>query len=192
MPSAAAAVDKRAAILDAALVTFVERTYAGTTVPQVAEAAGVATGTIYRYFPSKEALVNALYRRWKGELRDRLLAAPATGDPREAFHHWWGALTSFVLEHPDAFAFLEMHHHEPYLDAESRQAGIDVDTGAIALIARGQAAGAIRPLPPPLVMALVYGAFIGIVRGLRSYGDLFDARSFALAEDAVWDLVRTP
>lgn len=60
--------DKREAILAAALGLFVERGFHGTAVPEVAARAGVGAGTIYRYFASKEALVNALYQREKGLL----------------------------------------------------------------------------------------------------------------------------
>jgi len=58
----AAVTDKREAIMGAALDLFVERGFHGTAVPEIAQAAGVGAGTIYRYFEHKEALVNALYR----------------------------------------------------------------------------------------------------------------------------------
>ena len=64
---AANADERREAILAAALELFSERGFHGTAVPLVAEKAGVGAGTLYRYFESKEALVNALYQRWKGE-----------------------------------------------------------------------------------------------------------------------------
>src|SRR5712692_1439339 len=75
--------DKREAILDAALELFAERTFEGTPVPLIAERAGVAAGTIYRYFDGKEALVNALYRRCKGDLRSVLAEAIASGTTHE-------------------------------------------------------------------------------------------------------------
>ncbi|MGN6106845.1 MAG: helix-turn-helix domain-containing protein, partial [Kofleriaceae bacterium] len=55
--------DKREAIIAAALELFVERGFFGTAVPEIAERAGVGAGTIYRYFESNEALVNAIYRQ---------------------------------------------------------------------------------------------------------------------------------
>ena len=77
----------REAILDAALHLFTERTFAACPVPLVAERAGVATGTIYRYFPSKEALVNEVYRRWNKVLAeydgDRMAVAEAWTDSAE-------------------------------------------------------------------------------------------------------------
>jgi len=65
--------DKRRIILDAALQAFAERGYHGTAVPEVAAAAGVGTGTLYRYFEHKEALVNEVYRDAKQRLRSALL-----------------------------------------------------------------------------------------------------------------------
>lgn len=47
---------KRERILAAALRLFANETYQGVTMDRVAEAAGVAKGTLYLYFPSKEAL----------------------------------------------------------------------------------------------------------------------------------------
>jgi AcrR family transcriptional regulator len=66
--AAGARAEKRDAILAAALELFAERGFHGTSVPEIAERARVGAGTIYRYFPSKEALVNALFRAQKLEL----------------------------------------------------------------------------------------------------------------------------
>jgi AcrR family transcriptional regulator len=60
--SKASAEDKRDRLLTAALELFETRGFDGVAVPEIAARAGVATGTIYRYFATKEALVNALYR----------------------------------------------------------------------------------------------------------------------------------
>ena len=57
-------MSKHEAILDAALALFVERGYHGTAVPAIAERAGVAAGTIYHHFESKEQLVNAVFELW--------------------------------------------------------------------------------------------------------------------------------
>jgi AcrR family transcriptional regulator len=50
------------AILDAALEVFRERGYDGTTIPAIAERAGIAQGTLYNYYPSKEKLLFACAR----------------------------------------------------------------------------------------------------------------------------------
>ena len=120
-PSAARkAGDKREAILAAALALFVERGFHGTAVPELAERAGVGAGTIYRYFASKEALVNELYRIQK--LRFGQIATddfPATAPTREQFRVLWMRMVRFAIEDPQAIVFLELHHHGPYLDPTS-------------------------------------------------------------------------
>ncbi|QIB35536.1 TetR/AcrR family transcriptional regulator [Ancylobacter pratisalsi] len=54
--------DRRRAILDAALVVFAERGFAGARMQDVATRAGVAKGTLYLYFKAKEALFEGLVR----------------------------------------------------------------------------------------------------------------------------------
>ncbi len=49
-------------LLDAALDLFVEKGYAATRVEEVAARAGVSKGTLFLYFPSKEALFKAVVR----------------------------------------------------------------------------------------------------------------------------------
>jgi TetR/AcrR family transcriptional regulator, fatty acid metabolism regulator protein len=59
--------DKRTIILDAALKTFVKRGYTETKVAEIASEAGVAEGTLYNYFQSKEDLLLALFdEKWGG------------------------------------------------------------------------------------------------------------------------------
>ncbi len=65
-------IDKRAIILDAALRTFVKRGYPETKVAEIASEAGVAEGTIYNYFQSKEALLLALFDEKWGMIIDEI------------------------------------------------------------------------------------------------------------------------
>src|SRR3954452_16496739 len=92
---------KSEAILKAALELFVERGFHGTPVPLIAERAGVGAGTIYRSFPSKEALVNALYQRWKQAIVDKMVTDfPVDRPAREQFRVIWERMADFALAHP--------------------------------------------------------------------------------------------
>jgi AcrR family transcriptional regulator len=55
--------ERRAAILDAALRVWGRRGFDGTSVAEVAREAGLTKGTLYLYFPSKQALLEAALRR---------------------------------------------------------------------------------------------------------------------------------
>ncbi|MBM4135705.1 MAG: TetR/AcrR family transcriptional regulator [Nitrospira sp.] len=63
--------ERRKVILDAALKTFVKRGYSETRVSEIATEAGVAEGTLYNYFSSKEELLLALFdEKWGGIIEE--------------------------------------------------------------------------------------------------------------------------
>ena len=191
MATAALSTDKREAILDAALALFGERTFDGTAMPVLADRAGVGTGTIYRYFPSKDALVNALYQRWKLAFAD--VMAPPFPDlltTREQFGVLWARLVYFARANPVAFTFLETHHHAGYLDDDSVAIGDEIDRPLLSWIRVGQHAGAIRPGSPEVLLALAYGAFVGLFKTLRRLDRPLTPAAAARSEDAVWALLR--
>jgi AcrR family transcriptional regulator len=189
--TAPASQDKREAILAAALSLFAERTFDGTAVPLIAERAGVAAGTIYRYFDGKEALVNALYRHWKGELSRTLTEAIAAGGTHEErFRLMWRGMWRFASDEPRALAFLETQHHESYLDEESRALAANIDAAAATYVRAAQEAGAMRQAPPELLIALVFGAFVGIVKQAGAAGLRYDERAVRATADVMWSGLR--
>src|SRR5438552_422459 len=86
--------DKRRRILDAALRCFALTGYHGTRIPDVAMQAHIGTGTVYRYFKDKEALVNEVYRDAKLRLRSALLDAAPVIDlyVRETWEAWFAEI----------------------------------------------------------------------------------------------------
>jgi len=185
-----APTEKRDAILEAALDCFVEQGFHGTAVPEVAKRAGIATGTIYHYFPSKEAMVNALYRKWKEHIaRFVMTAFPPSGTPREQVSAVWRAMVEFALAHRNAFVFIELHPHRSYLDGESLAMEHRLKDFGAAMVKRAQGLGHVKAGPPALLMELVFGAFIGMMRahweGRFALGD----EERALAEQACWDTI---
>lgn len=94
------------AILDAAARVFAERGFEAGTTNHVAQRAGVGVGSLYEYFPNKDAMVVALVERELDRERERLLAllAPATTPARLAEQ-----LRAFVE------TLVELHARQPAL-----------------------------------------------------------------------------
>src|SRR4051812_37228981 len=96
--------DKRNAILEAAIVLFAERGVWSTPTSAISKAAGVAEGTLFTYFSTKEILVNALYRALKLELADVLLSTfPKTADVRTRLQHIWDYYVHWGVTNPNKF-----------------------------------------------------------------------------------------
>ncbi len=71
-------------ILEAATRVFVEQGYARATTNRIAAAAGVSVGSLYQYFPSKDAIAVELLRRYREGLLE-LVASRLSGVTRESF-----------------------------------------------------------------------------------------------------------
>lgn len=183
---------KREDILDAALGLFAERGFHGTAMPEIAAAAGIATGTIYRHFVSKEALVNELYRRSKQALLDALLGNVPADTLRVQFHHLWWSLVRFAEQQPRAFAFLELHHHGSYLDAESRAIEMRVLVPIAAVLELGRARGETKAMPPQALIVTVWGAFVGMIKAARLGYYLLTDTLCTQVEETCWDAIRNP
>lgn len=81
-----AAVDRRARILDAAETCFVRSGFHRTTMQDVAQEAGMSAGNLYRYFPSKDAIVAGLSERDRQEVTDSFaVMGESDGDFMAAF-----------------------------------------------------------------------------------------------------------
>jgi AcrR family transcriptional regulator len=67
--------ETRTALLDTAERLFREVGYGKTTVADIAEALGMSSANVYRFFPSKSAINNAICDRWLGEIDAAMRAA---------------------------------------------------------------------------------------------------------------------
>lgn len=195
MPTATASrvakPDKREAILDAARDLFAERGFHGTAVPLVAKTAGVGAGTIYRYFESKERLVNVLYRREKQAVLDFVMAGfPFALAPRQQFHHFFERVLGYAEAEPASFRFLEHHHHAPYLDGESLALEGRAMSMALGFLEQASAAGLTKDVAPPVLIALVWGGLVRLMKeAWEGQLELTEAVR-AEAEEVFWEAVR--
>jgi AcrR family transcriptional regulator len=139
-PLRADARRNRALVLTAARQTFAEDGLEAQ-VDDVARRAGVGVGTVYRHFPTKEALLEAVAAAGYEEICGVARQALEIDDPWQAFSDfmWRGARL-----HRDDRAQCEIHSTRP--DVIRRVAGDKRELlGMVAaLIERGQVAGAIR------------------------------------------------
>lgn len=187
-PRAAKESRKRELIIQAALQVFAEHGLHGTPVPPIADQAGVGVGTLYRYFDSKEALINAAFCDAKQRLQDRLLTDLDLLNPsRTLFDTLWARLTAFAREEPETFQFLEMQDHHSYLTQESRscEQALLIPLGMMVII--GQRNGLLSDsLKPDLAIALFWGAFVGIFKAERLNYLTLDDDDLKRARDACW------
>jgi AcrR family transcriptional regulator len=131
------------------------------TVVDVARALGVSHGSVYRHFPSKAALRDAVTARWLHRVAEPLEAIVGSDEPApERLHRWLEALIASkrrkVLDDPELFATYTA------LAAQSRTvitAHVDELVGqATTIIADGLEAGDFAPTDPAVAARAVFDA----------------------------------
>jgi AcrR family transcriptional regulator len=95
-------------ILDAARHEFGERGFSDSSIVGITQRAGVALGTFYTYFDSKEAVFQALVRDMSGQVREQV--GPALGQASDALDGERRALQAFldfVRDHRDIYRIID-------------------------------------------------------------------------------------
>src|SRR6202171_4275212 len=148
------AVRNRERVLEAAKIVF-SAGGSDASLEAVAKRAGVGIGTLYRHFPTREALFEAVYRRevqQLGELAEALKSEPS---PVEALRRWLRSNVEFVATKKGMSAALALAMHG---SSELYAYTFDRLTKAVgALLDRAVAAGEIRSdiSPEDVLRALV-------------------------------------
>jgi AcrR family transcriptional regulator len=137
-------------LIRAALELFSSRGYHDTTTAQIAKKAGVAEGTIYRHFPSKQQLLNELYRgavRWAAkaveDTADSASHSPSSSS-RDRLALIAQALVEGAARDPAVVKLGLLERHDAVLDDESRKTAREFRMALERVIAQGKAEGAVR------------------------------------------------
>lgn len=88
------ALKNREHILQIAHDAFVES--GATSLNEIAKRAGVGAGTLYRHFPTREALILAVYRHDIEQLVTSVPALLAQNTALQAFRQWFAALAGYI------------------------------------------------------------------------------------------------
>ena len=116
--------DKRNAILDAATRLFAERGLTAAPTSEISKQAGVAEGTLFTYFKTKDDLINALYREIKLELADAMMSDfPRKKNVRTKLRHVWDRYVNWGIANPRQRKVLAQLQVSEALTKESRDAG---------------------------------------------------------------------
>src|SRR6202795_4465879 len=116
--------DKRNAILDAATRLFAERGLTAAPTSEISKLAGVAEGTLFTYFETKDDLINALYREIKLELADAMMSDfPRKKNIRTKLRHVWDRYVNWGIANPRQRKVLAQLTVSEALTKESRDAG---------------------------------------------------------------------
>lgn len=172
-----ASTERRDELVAIAAGLFAARGYAQTTVRDIADEAGILSGSLYHHFSSKEAMLDEILRGFLGELVERFTSIVAESDSpedaldalvRHSFATIHAAPHAVALYQNESSVLIAQPGFE-YVDKTSR----DIERIWINVLTDGQASGVFRAdLEPGIVYRFVRDGLWSTVRWYQPGGKL--------------------
>ncbi|WP_240229367.1 TetR/AcrR family transcriptional regulator [Devosia lacusdianchii] len=163
-----AVLDKRERIL-AAAARLIVRNGLQCSMSAIAEEASVATGSLYNYFASKEALVLGVYERTTAEMIESLMTpADPASTPEMRVRQYIGDYIDFIWQDAQRARLFDYLDNNPLIalnDAITVFAPFVAH--GIAMIELAQADGVVRPGPATMIISFVRGSIRNTLRRRR-------------------------
>jgi AcrR family transcriptional regulator len=179
-------VDRAAAVRQAMRTLVADRGFHGASMSAVAAEAGVATGTAYTHYASKDELVLAAYRDTKAEL-----AAAATrgldrsAGPARRFEQLWLAAYRHLAANREHALFLLQVDCSPYRHEAHEAALASGDDPLLREAASADIAARLLPLPLEVLYELGLAPAVRLAASGIELGD----DELAAAAEACWRAV---
>lgn len=181
-PMRADARRNRQRVLDAAAAVFAERGL-GAQMDDVAQRAGVGVGTVYRRFPTKEALVEAIVADRVEDLLAQARAALAEPDAGRGFAEFFGAVVAGMASFKAMSDVMARGLGAPPRGIGAVRRGL-VEAGE-ELLRRAQEAGAIRADVGLSDIALLLGGIADVLDRLGAAGGRAQERLTGIVLDGL-------
>jgi AcrR family transcriptional regulator len=163
--------DKQEAILKTALRLFTERGFFGTPTSLISKEAGVATGTLFFYFKTKEDLIDTLYLRVKAEAAEAMCRGlDLEPDAKAKLYHLGRNAVAWATEHPEKMKFMEQFAHSQFVSTTAQEEGMSRFLFLQDLISEGIREGSVRDYDPGLLIFMMASSLSGLAAWVAAAG----------------------
>ncbi|WP_266205605.1 TetR/AcrR family transcriptional regulator [Pontibacter kalidii] len=185
--------DKKKAIFESTLELVRENGFHGTPMSLVAKKAGVAAGTIYHYFESKQDLILDLFHYIKEQIISVIKREDSAEMPyQKCFFNIWYGLHAYYSENPNVLMFFEQFVNSPY------NAFIQEDYNSsefrqrlTSFFERGIREGHLKALSPNVLGTLAHTNIISTVKMSSSGRLVLEEGELKQIPQILWDGMRS-
>ena len=183
--------EKLRAIASATFKLVEEAGLSGLTMAAIAREAGLATGTLYVYFKSKDDLLVALYEQAKTDIAARLMHGDDPRAPfRARFQHMWLNWLDHRLKHYEQVVFLEQYYNSPWFSEASRSLSARLVKDFVDLIESAKTHQILKDVPTQLLINSFGGSVRETSNMLRSGALTRTDAHLAMAFGICWDGIK--
>jgi AcrR family transcriptional regulator len=164
--------ERRQKLLASALKLFVAKGVTDTSTAEIAREAGVAAGTLFLYFPTKQVLLDELIlgigREQSAHIQE-LLVTPLPA--RESFYTIWQGTLHWFMDHPDAYQYVQQVRDTGMISAPAVQESASFFGYYYDAIQKGLAEGSIKSYPMDLIGGVLYQSIVAAMNRIRMEPD---------------------
>jgi AcrR family transcriptional regulator len=184
---------KNKVIIETALKLFVENGFHGTATSKIAQESGIANGTLFNYFPTKEILIVSIYNTVVNKMDDFIMKSIESNSvSKESFRSLFVASVKWNLENTMEFQYLQQFNISPYSKTgKSRVLGQE-EHPLYNLIQNGINLVLLKPI----AVGLLFSLFTAQINGLCFYlisNNIIKNQSTELIEETfelLWEMIK--
>ncbi len=179
------------AIFKATLQLTAQTGLAGLKMSDIAKQAHIASGTLYVYFASKEALLNALYQKLKKMTLEASLSNTQRNDEpyKLRMKRTWKAAFMYRITHAEEFHFMEQFANSPYIVEASKAISREYMQNMTAFIEEGKRQLLLKDIDTRYLLLAMAGLLrefaLQCAQKLLPINDILIEESFAICWDAI-------
>lgn len=159
--------DKRAAIVNTAIRLFTSRGFYGTPTSMIAQESGVSNGTLFRYFPTKEILINSVYYDIKGRLgRDLSTGVNDEKTIEDKARRIWGNMVRWGANNPNEFLFIEQFSASPFITMIPEEEVMKDYTIIVEVFNEVIKKGPLKDTDASVAFVMIFSAAMGIMKSI--------------------------
>ena len=176
----------------AALELVAEDGFSAATTAAIAKRAGVAEGTLYRHFESKDALFIAVYSGIKERVFQSVMTeTDASGSVEDRFRQLWRGVSNAYRADPAAFTYGQRFGEYPLSSGGHGQVHEGFVRHITTLIRDGRRAGEIRDASGDVLRAFFFPPMVSMLKQAIA-GHAWSQADLESAIDTAWDSWRRP
>jgi AcrR family transcriptional regulator len=159
-------MNKNELIITTALRLFVENGFHGTATSKIAQEAGVANGTLFNYYATKEVLIVSMYVGVVKKMDDFIIdSMPSHSVSKESFRSLFWASLQWNLNNPVEYKYIQLFNNSPYTKAVPAQILNQQEHPLYVLIQNGIDVVLLKLMPVGFLLSL----FTAQINGLYNY-----------------------
>ena len=180
--------EKEQKIMDAALKLFVENGFHGTSTAKIARTAGVATGTLFHYFKTKEELINRLYLYTKESMFSLMREHfEVDNSLKENLKSLWSRFIYFSIRNSYKFQFILIFHTSPYITSLTKEQLEPQLDALLSVYKKGLHDKELKEVPFEIMVEYFWGNIISTINYFNKYPEKLDDENLNQAFELFWD-----